>query len=120
MRSGAASPGFSRRCSDSAGEPGCERKLLPPRIVVRGGTMDALASIDPASVAARVDIRDAYERHRHDVFRLALRYGAGRRAWAEDVTQEVFVRLMEIVDRLDAPSDLGAWLYRVTANHCVS
>ncbi len=57
-----------------------------------------------------------YERHRHRVFRLCLRYGGGSSGWAEDVTHDVFVQLLEHLPTLEDHADLGAWLYRVTAN----
>lgn len=56
-----------------------------------------------------------YRAHRDRVYAWALRYGGGQRAWAEDVTHDVFVQLHRHLRRLD-PEDLGAWLYRVTAN----
>jgi len=61
-----------------------------------------------------------YAAHKHAVFRLALRYGAGDRAFAEDVTHDVFVRLLRAFHRLDHDEDLGGWLYRVTTNRCLS
>jgi RNA polymerase sigma-70 factor (ECF subfamily) len=84
--------------------------------------MGGIGSIGATAVQpdARHDLVRAYELHRQDVFRLALRYGAGRRSWAEDRTQDVFVRLIEVIDRLRDAHDLGAWLYRVTANVCIS
>lgn len=59
-----------------------------------------------------------YRVHRDRVFRWALRFAAGRTAWAEDVTHDVFLQLHRSLRRLDA-DDLGAWLYRVTANHAL-
>lgn len=61
-----------------------------------------------------------YTRARDDVFRTALRYGAGDRDFAEDVTQDVFVRLMGALGRLDDRDELGGWLYRVTVNLCLN
>ena len=61
-----------------------------------------------------------YQAHRHEVYRLCLRYGGGRRAWAEDLTHDVFVKLLEHLPRLRDTDDLGGWLYRVTANLCIS
>lgn len=78
----------------------------------------AEASADAEPRRARV-LR-LYARHKGEVYRLALRYGAGDRAFAEDVTQDVFVRMMTHLDRLDDPDDLGGWLYRVTTNRCLS
>jgi RNA polymerase sigma-70 factor (ECF subfamily) len=51
---------------------------------------------------------------------LALRYGSGRRAWAEDVTHDVFVSLLESIERLDRDEELGGWLYRVTTRKCMT
>ena len=41
----------------------------------------------------RVSFEEAWEAHRGRVFHWALRYGAGDRAWAEDVTHDVFLKL---------------------------
>lgn len=70
------------------------------------------------SRAARVG--RLYTRHRDTVFRLALRYGAGDVAWAEDVTHDVFVRLLGAIDRLRDDDDLASWFYRVTTNQCLN
>jgi RNA polymerase sigma-70 factor (ECF subfamily) len=77
-----------------------------------------VASPDLTEVVSR-----AYLRHRDEVYRLALRFGAGRQAWAEDVTQDVFVSLCRFADGIshdpENPDDLRPWLYRVTANRCI-
>ncbi len=59
---------------------------------------------------------DCYQAHRRRVYQWALRYGGGKASWAEDLTQDVFLRLLEHFPRLDGHHDLGGWLYRVTAN----
>lgn len=69
----------------------------------------------PAAELQRVELADAFDRHRNDVFRWALRYGAGDRAWAEDLTHDVFLRLHGHLASLEARRDLAAWLYTVTA-----
>ncbi len=61
-----------------------------------------------------------YEEHRHRVYRLCLRYGAGKRGFAEDVTHDVFLKLWEHLPRLAEHDDVAAWLYRVTANVAIS
>jgi RNA polymerase sigma-70 factor (ECF subfamily) len=61
-----------------------------------------------------------YQQHRQRVYHLCLRLGGGNRAWAEDATQDVFVRLLERLDQLAAQDDLGAWIYRVTVNTCMT
>ena len=65
---------------------------------------------------ARESFETLYERHRLRVFRLCLRYGGGSAGWAEDVTHDVFVKLLEHLPDLDGQDDLGGWLYRVTSN----
>lgn len=70
------------------------------------------------TAAGRVDA--LYRQHRDLVYRLALRYGGGRGAWAEDVTQDVFMRLFDVVDRLDTHEGLEGWFYRVTTNRCLN
>jgi RNA polymerase sigma-70 factor, ECF subfamily len=61
-----------------------------------------------------------YAAHRDGVYRLGLRFGGGRSAWAEDLTHEVFLKLLANLPSLDAPDDIGGWLYRVTANLAIS
>lgn len=60
-----------------------------------------------------------YRAHRDRVYRWAMRFSAGRTAWAEDVTHDVFLQLHRHLKRLDT-DELGAWLYRVTANQALA
>lgn len=57
-----------------------------------------------------------YAAYRERIYRWCLRYGGGDAGWAEDVTHDVFVKLIEHLPDLENPEDLGGWLYRVTAN----
>ena len=70
--------------------------------------------------AERLTIEECYARHRGFVFHRCLRYGAGDVAFAEEVTQDVFVKLLEHLPRLRDTHDLGGWLNRVTANLAIS
>lgn len=65
-------------------------------------------------------VRALYEREKDALFRAALRVGGGRRAFAEDVVQDVFVALLMGFDGLDHSRDLGGYLYRATMNGCLS
>jgi RNA polymerase sigma-70 factor (ECF subfamily) len=60
---------------------------------------------------------DLYDRYRMQVFRTALAI-IGNRESAEDILQEVFLRLHRYAERIDRTVSLGPWLYRVTANLC--
>ena len=68
----------------------------------------------------RVSFEEAWEGHRARVFHWALRFGAGDRAWAEDVTHDVFLKLWGNLEQLANCDDLGGWLYTVTARLAVS
>ncbi len=61
-----------------------------------------------------------YRRHRELVYRLAMRYSGGNPSWAEDLTQEVFLRLFDVIDDLEQRDGLEAWFYRVTSNRCLN
>jgi RNA polymerase sigma-70 factor (ECF subfamily) len=77
-----------------------------------------------ARAVRRADLSDlfdsSYRTHRDDIYRLCLRYGGGRPAWAEDVTHDVFMKLLEHLGELADPEHVGGWLYRVAANLAVS
>ncbi|MEM6996268.1 MAG: RNA polymerase sigma factor [Myxococcota bacterium] len=70
------------------------------------------------SVAARVDA--IYLKHHKRVYAIALNYGGGSHAWAEDVTQDVFFTLLEKIKTLPDRGDPGPWLRRVAINRCIS
>jgi RNA polymerase sigma-70 factor (ECF subfamily) len=67
-----------------------------------------------------VDFTALYQRHRDLVYRLALRYGSGRRSWAEDMVQDVFILALEDAKFCSGQCDPAAWLYRVTSNRCLT
>jgi len=67
-----------------------------------------------------VRVEHLYDRHKNQVFHLALRYGRGNASWAEDVAQEVFLELFEAIDRLVDDDELAGWFYRVTTNRCLN
>lgn len=71
----------------------------------------------PTALAAS-EVEALYRRHHRFVFRLALRYGKGNTAWAEDVTQDVFVDLFKVIHTLTDLDDMQGWLYRTTTNRC--
>ena len=56
-----------------------------------------------------------YDRHRLPVFRTALAITHDQDA-AEDILQEVFLRLHQYVHRVDTSLPLSPWLYRITVN----
>lgn len=67
-----------------------------------------------------VDFDLLYRRHRDAVYRLALRYGAGQAAWAEDVVQDVFVVALGDPAFCRGHAEPAVWLYRVTTQRCLT
>ena len=65
---------------------------MPSRREDSRSTSDSSGS--PASTS--LVIERLYDRHKEAVFRLALRYGRGDVAWAEDVTHDVFLDLFDL------------------------
>jgi len=83
------------------------------------------ASVTPEQdelIRAKGGDHDAFEslmrRHERRVFTTALRV-LGDANDAEDITQDVFFRLFQNLDRLDPTRPLEAWIYRVTVNSCL-
>ncbi|MBL8919238.1 MAG: sigma-70 family RNA polymerase sigma factor [Myxococcaceae bacterium] len=70
--------------------------------------------------ASEATFERLYDAHRREVFRWALRFGGGRATWAEDVTHDAFMKLWQHLSRVDTETDVGGWLYRVTANLALS
>jgi RNA polymerase sigma-70 factor (ECF subfamily) len=68
---------------------------------VRDGDLEALGEL--------------YARYKTQVYRTALAITHDERA-AEDILQEVFLRIYAYADSIDEAVPLGPWLYRVTVN----
>ena len=63
--------------------------------------------------------RQAVEDHRDVVFRIALTYLRDR-ADADDITQDVFLKLLKSDGHFESWEHLRRWLIRVTINECKS
>ena len=59
---------------------------------------------------------DLYERHRPLVYALCVRM-TGNTSEAEDLTQEIFIRLLGKAGSFRGESRFTSWLYRFTINH---
>ena len=65
----------------------------------------------------QIDVEEALHTYGDMVYRLAL-VQMKNRSEAEDVFQEVFLRLVRYKERIDGQEHLKAWLIRVTVNCC--
>jgi RNA polymerase sigma-70 factor, ECF subfamily len=61
--------------------------------------------------------REMVAEHRDRVFNLTYRM-LGNRAEAEDVAQEVFIKVFKTIDTFREEAKLSTWLYKVTLNTC--
>jgi RNA polymerase sigma-70 factor (ECF subfamily) len=72
--------------------------------------------------AVRAGSRDAaaelFVRHHASVWRTAFAIG-GRRALADEVAQDTFVRLIERIETYDPARPLRPWLQRIAANRLI-
>ena len=93
----------------------CKRKIHDhqtdaPVFYTAGG----IETVDHRSAAARL-----YRDYGPAVYRRCLRLLRDREE-AQDATQEVFVRLVRNMTRLEGRGDTLPWIYRVTTNHCLN
>ena len=58
------------------------------------------------------------ERHRSMVYRVAYQF-AGNHHDAEDIAQEVFLKVYRSLDRFRQDAQLSSWMYRIVMNACI-
>src|ERR671923_2728417 len=58
------------------------------------------------------------EQHRSMVYRVAYQF-AGNHYDAEDIAQEVFIKVYRSLDRFRQDAQLTSWLYRIVMNACI-
>ncbi len=66
----------------------------------------------------RAAFRELVETHKKKVYFLALDM-VGNPVDAEDVSQEVFLKVFRSFDTFNREAKLGSWLYRITYNTCI-
>lgn len=63
---------------------------------------------------------ELYERLHPDIYRYLVRHLGGRREVAEDLTEEVFVKVLERINKYQFRGlPFSAWLYRIARNHLI-
>ena len=63
--------------------------------------------------------RRVFERYKDRVFSVALGFLKGNHAAAEDVTQEVLVKVFRAAKTFRQDARLSTWLHRITVNACM-
>lgn len=89
-------------------------------------TVPSLAALDEASLLARckeelpyvmVAFEELVKRYERYVFNISRRY-LGSEDEAEDITQDVFVRVLHALPSFEGRSQFKTWLYRIVMNQC--
>ncbi|MEO0079698.1 MAG: RNA polymerase sigma factor [candidate division WOR-3 bacterium] len=78
----------------------------------------AVSAHEARAQATPVSFENLYQANRSRVFGTALRM-LGNRADAEDVTQDVFVKVFKRLDSFRGEAAITTWLYRITVNCCL-
>jgi RNA polymerase sigma-70 factor, ECF subfamily len=84
--------------------------------VDRNRERDLLARLRKGDERAVADLVRAYE---GQVFNLLYRM-LGNRADAQDVAQEVFLAVVDSVDRFRGECSLSTWVFRIARNRCIN
>jgi len=67
--------------------------------------------------------REAFEAlflaNQHRVFSVALHFFGGNRELAEDIAQQVFLKVFNKIKDFRADAELTTWIYRMTINACI-
>src|SRR6476659_8687080 len=58
------------------------------------------------------------EQHRSMVYRVAYQF-AGNHYDAEDIAQEVFIKVYRSLDKFRQDAQLSSWMYRIVMNACI-
>ncbi len=76
---------------------------------------------DEAGAEARAGgfLAQQYRLHADRVFRRCLSLGGGDRQWAEDVTQDVFLKLHDHAGSIGRVESVGSWLLTVADRLCL-
>lgn len=63
--------------------------------------------------------RELVERHKLSVLNLCLRF-TNNKEDAEDLAQDVFIRIFQAAPGYEVKAAFTTWLYRITVNHCLN
>ena len=78
-----------------------------------------LAVIEACKAGDTDAFRAIFDACQRGVYSTALHFLNGNHAAAEDVVQDVFVRVFTRIGQFRSEADLRTWIYRMTANVCV-
>ena len=74
--------------------------------------------VSRAAVGDHAAFQALVERHRSMVYRVAYQF-AGNHHDAEDIAQEVFIKVYRSLDRFRQDAQVTSWMYRIVMNACI-
>src|SRR3954453_2798034 len=74
--------------------------------------------ISRAAVGDASAFQALVERHRAMVYRVAYQF-SGNHHDAEDIAQDVFIKIYRSLDRFRRDAQLTSWIYRIVMNACI-
>jgi RNA polymerase sigma-70 factor (ECF subfamily) len=80
--------------------------------------MDEPVLISRAAGGDTTAFHTLVERHRPMVYRVAYQY-AGNHHDADDIAQDVFIKVFQSLSRFRQDSQFTSWLYRIAMNACI-
>jgi RNA polymerase sigma-70 factor (ECF subfamily) len=80
--------------------------------------VDDASLIPRAAAGDRAAFRALVERHRTMVYRVALQY-SGNHHDADDIAQEVFLKVFRSLGNFRQDAQFTSWLYRIAMNACI-
>lgn len=68
---------------------------------------------------SRKAFESLYQANQRRVFSVALNFFGGKKEIAEDVTQQVFLKIFKKITDFRGDAELTTWIYRMTVNTCI-
>ena len=90
-----------------------ERRAVMAEQLINGQVIDACQQGD------REAFRSLFEAYKDKVFSIAVYSSGGDRTVAEDVTQQIFLKLFTAIRQFRGESEFTTWLYRLVVNACL-
>ena len=90
-----------------------EQRAVMPQQLIDGAVIEACQQGD------RDAFQILFETYKDKVFSIAIYSTGGDRAVAEDVTQQIFLKLFTAIRQFRGDSEFTTWLYRLVVNACL-
>src|SRR5215475_5587954 len=90
-----------------------ERRAVMAEQIISGRVIDACQQGD------RDAFRLLFETYKDRVYSIAVYSSGGDMTFAEDVTQQIFLKLFTAIKQFRGDSEFTTWLYRLVVNQCL-